>query len=170
MKTERVCFVLYMLAAGAAIAAPAWDAKDGVIFPAEGADSLLHQCSRRSPTNVTGYWKPRRDQIASLETLLPALLEREIQRINAEDQKFAAKSGGKFEPRPLRMPKYVRQYAGIKHDGRDMVYVNGFDGEAVRGDWRNSVVKVCDGYVGFFGVEYDPQSKTFANFAFNGMA
>ena len=29
---------------------------------------------------------------------------------------------------------------------------------------------VCDGGPAFFGVEYDPKTKTFTHFAFNGIA
>jgi hypothetical protein len=37
-------------------------------------------------------------------------------------------------------------------------------------DWRRQIVAVCDGGPQFFGVEYDPDTKTFSHFEFNGIA
>jgi hypothetical protein len=35
-------------------------------------------------------------------------------------------------------------------------------------DWPSEPVVVCDGGPAFFGVEYDPEKKTFTHFEFNG--
>ena len=66
---------------------------------------------------------------------------------------------------------YFFQYAGLIAGGRKFIYVNSFRGDV--GDfpnWKTQPVMVCDGGDAFFGAEYDPQTKTFANFAFNGFA
>jgi hypothetical protein len=39
-----------------------------------------------------------------------------------------------------------------------------------RFDWHRQVVGVCDGGPAFFGVEYDPATKRFSHFEFNGIA
>jgi hypothetical protein len=70
---------------------------------------------------------------------------------------------------------YYRQYAGFVIGGRRVIYVNGVADSAVRStnpnqpfDWRTQAVQICDGGTVTFGVEYDPQTRQFSNFAFNG--
>jgi len=152
----------------AAMAAPVWKAEDGVIFKPAKAATLLHQCSRDTPQHVTGFWLPQTEQIADLEVRLPALVKQEIHRIiGASDQK-----------KDRQMPNYLRQYAGLIESGRKIIYVNGFladetyagDGLRRKTDWRPRAVMVCDGYINYFGVEYDPRNKVFTGLAFNGAA
>ena len=38
----------------------------------------------------------------------------------------------------------------------------------VHADWRTAPISICDGGALAFGVEYDPATGAFANFAFNG--
>ena len=54
--------------------------------------------------------------------------------------------------------------------GRRTIYVNGFHRSIleVSRDWQREPVRVCDGGRGFFGVEYDPQTRMLAKFFFNG--
>jgi hypothetical protein len=74
---------------------------------------------------------------------------------------------------------FQRQYGGLLVGKRRVVYVNGFprgagdpamDGTAAARnfDWHREPVVVCDGGPAFFGVEYDPEKKTFTHFEFNG--
>ena len=35
-------------------------------------------------------------------------------------------------------------------------------------DWRTQATQICDGGTITFGVEYDPATGQFSNFAFNG--
>ena len=152
----------------AAMAAPVWKAEDGVIFEPARAATLLHQCSRDTPQHVTGFWLPQTEQIADLEMRLPTLVDQEVHRI-------IGTSAQKKDP---PMPNYLRQYAGLIKGGRKIIYVNGFladeahvgDGLRRKTDWRTRAVMVCDGYINYFGVEYDPQSKVFMGLAFNGAA
>ena len=76
---------------------------------------------------------------------------------------------------------YRRQYAGFVIKGRKIIYMNAFphtlgDPEPNgppgfrRFDWHRQVVGVCDGGPAFFGVEYDPATKRFSHFEFNGIA
>jgi hypothetical protein len=144
----------------AAIAAPAWNQKDGVIFPSDKAQALLHQCSRGTPQNIKGFWQPQISQIAGLEQLLPGFLEKNL-------------SGQRHPP----IQDYGRQYAGLIVKERKIIYVNGFVNGFLSGKkdresqtWRTNPILVCDGGNGFFGVEYDPQTKSFQSLAFNGVA
>jgi len=153
---RRLDWVAVFLVAGlaGAIAAPVWNSKDGVIFPADKAQSLLHQCSRGTPQKVKGFWQPQISQIAELEQLLPGLLEKNF-------------SGQRHPP----IQDYRRQYAGLIVQERKLIYVNGFlSGNRELEGWRTNPVVVCDGGNSFFGVEYDPQTKSFQSLAFNGVA
>ena len=73
------------------------------------------------------------------------------------------------------MDEFGRQYGGLVVAGRKIIYVNAFSRSAMdqsgsdsNSNWRAQPVMVCDGGASFFGVEYDPQSKSFAHFEFNG--
>jgi len=161
-----------LLVAGAAItpalALPPLDPKDGAIFPEAHAKDLLRQCSRAAPGPVEGTWAPSAGQIKELETRLPEAL----------DNVFAKR--GAYRDRPH---DFLRQYAGFIVHGRKIVYMNAFPRELLdeeKGffdqrkiappDWRSEAKGVCDGGPAFFGVEYDPATKTFSHFAFNGLA
>jgi hypothetical protein len=145
-----------------AMAAPAWVPADGTIFPPEKAASLTHQCSRQVPTGITGVWLPQAEQIADLERRLPEVLDKEIHRTDLHGP---------------RMPDYLRQYGGLVVGGRKIIYVNGFsademnpgDGLVRKTDWHSGAIFVCDGYINYFGAEYDPQTRDFAHVVFNGI-
>jgi hypothetical protein len=151
----------------AAMATPIWNPADGVIFPPAKANSLFsQQCSRDRPNGITGYWLPQAEQVAELEKRLPGFLDKEVHRIvNTSD------------PRGPQMPNYLRQYAGLVEGGRKIIYVNGFladrfssgDGLERKADWRTHAFSTCDGYINYFGVEYDPETRDFAHLVFNGI-
>ena len=132
----------------------------GAILPVEKAEALAKQCSRISPGPVTGTWAPTEPAIRELEAELGAEIERQLAATSAAGSKPEA---------------YYRQYAGLTIEGRQVIYVNGIDKDAVerapeaqRESWKTNPVMICDGGTITFGVEYDPAAKTFANFAFNG--
>jgi hypothetical protein len=169
MRKHRLIDMTGLIIAGsvaAAAAAPIWDPADGVVFPPDKAASLFsQQCSRERPKGITGYWTPQADQIANIEQRLPAILEQAIQHYVKMDT-----------PRHVQMPNYLRQYAGLveSHDHK-IIYVNGFladktspgDGEMRKTDWRTRAFMTCDGFINYFGIEYDPETKTFTGLKFN---
>ena len=137
---------------------------DGVILSADQSKALLNQCSRGAPRHVTGMWRPTDVQIRELERRLPAALALKAQERG---------------PRYTQATAFRRQYAGLLVGSRRIVYVNAFPPDvgnpAKEGtpaarvfDWHREPVIVCDGGPAFFGVEYDPQQRTFSNFEFNG--
>jgi len=85
-----------------------------------------------------------------------------------------------------KLASYLRQYVGFTRQGRKLIYLNAFSARVVdvfceedvkpaqegdcRSHWRREAVGVCDGGDDFWGVEYDPESKTFSSLAFNGSA
>lgn len=139
------------------------DPAKGAILPLNKGERLGKQCSRRSPGPVTGTWSPSKAMIADLEFTLGEEIERELKAIPA--------AGAKPHD-------YYRQYAGLLINGKQIIYVNGVQDSVVerdegagrpkRGLWTNEPVMICDGGTITFGVEYDPSTKAFANFAFNG--
>lgn len=136
------------------------DAAMGAVLGADQAEALAKQCSRISPGPVTGTWAPTPTQITELETSLGAEIERQLAATSAAGSKPHA---------------YYRQYAGLTINGRQLIYVNGVDKDAVerapddqREAWKTKAVMICDGGTITFGAEYDPAIKAFSNFAFNG--
>lgn len=132
----------------------------GVVLAGDAARGLANQCSRITPGPVQAVWTPDAAQIAGLEAALPALIDAELKQ--------------RWPNETLTALGYYRQYAGLVVAGRRIIYVNGVDhGVITRGpdpdeSWRKQPIGICDGGPITFGVEYDPQAKTFADFAFNG--
>lgn len=140
-----------------------WTADTRTILTGDAALGLSQQCSRISPGPVEDVWTPSEATISALEDELILLVARK--------QEEAGKS-----PSP---GGYYRQYAGFVIGGRRVIYVNGFDGQIVEQDprmtprdpsrtWRDYPMSICDGGPITFGVEYDPATRQFSNFAFNG--
>jgi hypothetical protein len=171
MRYATILF-FYLLSAGLAVAAefPPLDPALGVVFPAERARLLLHQCSRDAPDrddqsneHVSATWKPDGRQIKRLEELLPAALSAELSKRTQNNDRAKA---------------ITRQYAGLVINGRKIIYVNAFPAGALDVEfsptyrrifnWQSEPALVCDGGAVFFGVEYDPATEMFSNFKFNG--
>jgi hypothetical protein len=137
------------------------------VLVGEEAKQLTQQCSRPSPGPADSVFAPTTEEIQNLERALGPILATRI-----AEYKWG---------RPDLVPgDYYRQYAGFVVRGRREIYVNGFhhrviDEDAVlrahgmnAPDWRRSAERICDGGWLAFGVEYDPATKHFTNFAFNG--
>ena len=124
------------------------------ILPTSQGSALIRQCSRGSPTDVSGFWTPSPSQVLAVEQRLPELLR---------------KSGHK-----LKLSSSYRQYVGVTSHGKKLIYLNSFPGFALdhskERDWHVTSVTVCDGGDVFWGVEFDPAENTFQNLQFNGEA
>ena len=151
---------LLCLTASAAVAAPLGD---GVVLPIKQGMMLMDQCSRSVP-QWDEFWTPEPAQIADLESTF--------------DQAVAAqlKTRGELAP----PAGFDRQYLGIVVAGAKRIYVNAFLHELDEGKgkqvtfpprdfWRTNAVIVCDGGSYYFGAVYDPATKKFSDFAFNGV-
>ena len=164
-----------LLPASFAQAAPptAFDPRLSFVLPADIARDALQQCSRATPTGVQDTWLPTRVQIRELEARLPPALAHAL-----------TAHGGSSRARTVmqHLHDVGLQYAGFVVAGRKIIYVNGFPVRKIDFDGTDifaglldaakddHAVVVCDGGDSFFGVEYDPAKKTFAHFAFNGVA
>ncbi len=126
------------------------------------ADTLAMQCSRRSYDGATGFDPPRAD-VARLDADLDSLVE--LARATPD---IAAD----FDPR-----RSVRQVGGlVLVDGRRRLYVNAYPRpDTTAGAYRGACAdtparpcSVCDGGPDFWGVLYDPETRTFSEFDANG--
>jgi hypothetical protein len=137
-----------------------WSAETRTVLTGEAARALARQCSRISPEPVEDVWTPSDAEIARLEDDLILRVARELEARGENPS-----PGG-----------YYRQYAGFVIAGQRIIYVNGVDESAIERapnasrpfDWRTQAVQICDGGAITFGVEYDPATGQFSNFAFNG--
>ncbi|HTT98915.1 MAG TPA: hypothetical protein VMF58_12760 [Rhizomicrobium sp.] len=170
MTIKSAALAIVLLSASVASAAEtSLDPKAGTVFSPERAKDLIGQCSRDVPRNVTGTWQPTSDQITDLELRLLAALK----------AAWPAHAQSNSMSSPTYDHHFVRQYGGLVLNGRKIIYVNAFpssvvdfDGSnvspAVNVDWRSVAIRVCDGGNRFWGAEYDPATKKFDHFAFNG--
>ena len=125
----------------------------GVVLPVSIAPTALDQCSRPTPGAPDGYWEPEKQDILSLERLLPTYMETRTESAAALVRN--------------RLSHYRRQYAGFLRADHKTIYANLFLPE-YGVEWRHQVVMVCDGGAGFWGVEFDVTSQTFVHIAYNG--
>lgn len=137
----------------------------GYIMSREAGPSLINQCSRATPANVSDYWTPHHGHIDALENRLQSYWDSIFGALSAEQ-------GRKLE-------NYVRQYAGIVQDGSHRIYVNAFSAPEAEGarfrypyQWHDTdlsrvAVSACDGGYAFWGVIYDLKAGTFHGFEFN---
>lgn len=136
-------------------AAELWPASTRTILSADAARALGRQCSRVSPGPIEDVWIPNDADAAAVDDQLIILVARKL-----EERGESPSPGG-----------YHRQYAGLVIGGRRVIYVNGVQAQLTANglsDWRTQPVQICDGGALTFGVEYDPATRQFANFAFNG--
>jgi hypothetical protein len=124
------------------------------IFDGDRALELTEQCSRISPGPVESTWTPSDSDIRAMEPALLERVRRELATANTQEDAAA----------------YVRQYGGLVISGRRVIYAHGFIEHIDDPDqgWRTHARIICDGGPITFGVEYDPATRQFANFAFNG--
>jgi len=139
-----------------------FDPAKGVIFPANKAKELTHQCSRDFP-QLEGTWDPTALQIAQLEPILARALDAELAKYRDEGS------------RPHGSRDYYRQYGGVIVHGHRLIYVNGFSSDMTEfmpksaeisrrteaDSWRRRPVNVCDGGINLFGAAFDMVTGTF---------
>lgn len=167
-RVARSAFVLVVLLFSAPVnALPPLDPKDGTIFAQDRAGDLVHQCSRDAPGPVEGTWLPDKAQVRELEARLPEALDDAL-AIRGEEER--------------RTRDFVRQYGGFIIHGQKIIYMNAFPQSLIGDEKRfnehnenkrnlhRDAVGVCDGGPSFFCVEYDPETKAFSHFEFNGIA
>ena len=136
-----------------------WTADTRTVLAGDAARTLARQCSRISPGPVEDVWTPTDAEVEAIEDELILLVAREMENAGQS-------------PSP---GDYYRQYAGLVIGGKRIIYVNGVTDGVIENDlrdsdldWRARPVQICDGGSITFGVEYDPATRQFSNFEFNG--
>jgi hypothetical protein len=103
-----------------------------------------------------GEWTPSREQVDTLELLLPAYVKSQVKRV------------GRLE-KPLF--QYKRQYSGWLDQGKHLIIVTFFhrDTDIVKsGQWLRVLTTVAGGGDNFLSARYDAGSKAFLEFSING--
>ncbi len=101
-------------------------------------------------TPTTEYWTPELDQILYIEAHL---------------DEFLAQNGSKFNsgnaPTKEKLARYGRQYYGTSENNQRIIIGQYFCLFNDDRDWKNYFVSVKGGGDCYFGVWYDPESRTF---------
>jgi hypothetical protein len=141
----------------AAVPSVAFAANTGTIFAGEKALELVEPCSRPPPAPLEGTWTPSESEIAAMEPALARYLAQNLRGAWPDSDHIAVED-------------YRRQYGGLILGGQRIIYVNGFRLTEYddQDTWRSFPHVICDGGPIMFGVEYDPATQSFRNFAFNG--
>ena len=128
------------------------------LLPPAFARDVLQQCSRLTPKNVSGAWRPSDTDIDELEAALPKYLN-------------TRRKAGRETPPSAQA--YHRQYVGFTKGSERFIYGNFYPASAVKGAWRgresSQAVRVCDGGPAFWGIVFRVSSKTFEDIQFNGL-
>jgi hypothetical protein len=143
-----------------------------VVISAEEAPNVFTQCSRSAPAEKDGpFWAPSPEQIARLEGGLGAYLREKGHATQGDD-----------------LTRFVRQYVGFVRSGRKLIYLNAMGVAVLENnlrlcreyprempkdlcdpdEWRHSSTITCDGGEDYWGLEYDLETKTYSQLAFNG--
>jgi hypothetical protein len=153
-------------------------AETRVIFGAKQSEMALRslgQCDTAVVSGVTEVWSPSREAVDAIEQVLPAALERALERVWPS---------GSLHP---RSNEYYRQYPGFVRNGRSVIYVNGFHGSYLEhmkataaaferngesipfspDDWVRQAVMVCDAGTRQFGVDFDVSAGTLDSIRFS---
>jgi hypothetical protein len=155
-RYSGVLLVCTVVAAGTAFAQSLQIKLPGAgtfILPADAGRSLLGQCSRDAPANVSQFWDPSGEQIRRLEFLLPKYLGNDaVQKLHIPDN-----------------VEYHRQYVGIVVNGKRLIYGNFYPANFPDYlDEKSKPVVVCDGGPAFWGIVFDPEANVFLDLKVNG--
>ena len=119
------------------------------------ATRLFDQCSRPAPVPEGLTWQPSRAEVDQLEASLPSYLN----AIHAKGQTT-----------PPVPPQYRGQYVAYTERGQPRIYASFVpaDAAAHKGTKKGTAVLVCDGGSRFWGVVYNPATRSFMDLQFNG--
>ena len=129
-----------------------WNRGRGVILNC--GQSIFQQCSRDTPSQVTGFYLANLEDVEQLEMLITAAFP---------------KVGSQRYSSPYPISSYRMQYVGFYQAGRRKIYINAYTHLlSEKQDWKATPINVCDGSTSYFGMVYDPATKTFDQLEFNG--
>ncbi len=152
------CFCVAATLVGAADTPFVFPATARFVLSPSLTRDVMRQCSRATPSAVSGAWQPSSEDIDELERALPKYLE---QRVRTGEEV------------PPERQAYHRQYVGFARKGERYIYGNFYPASAATGYWKARESKqafvVCDGGPAFWGIVFRVSTKTFEEIHFNGL-
>ena len=143
-----------LLAADAFFETPA---RGRFILNSSSGKDLLNQCSRTTPKDFVGFWRPSSRDVDELEVALSEYLE-------------ARRKAGQAMPPSAQA--YHRQYVGFTRNSERFIYGNFYPANAASDFWNgkeaNQALAVCDGGPAFWGIVFRVSIKSFEEIQFNG--
>ena len=126
------------------------------LLPESEVKAVTKQCSRPSPTNVTGTWKPSAEEIKEMESRLGDIRKLKVLECCMIGAKVSDPESD-----------YL-QYAGIVVKRKKLIYINGISRSDPGASWKEKAVVICDGG-NAWGVLYNPRTRKFFGLAMNGV-
>ena len=131
--------------------------------------TALDQCSRMTPTFITGHRELSESLVNEVDELMPDMLQKPLKNSEKADFRFS---------------DYYRQYIAFEVLRRPYIYINGFRKDARKAsierqrgskvwkevdveDWRTSAINVCGGGDDYWGVIYDVENQLVTEIIFN---
>ncbi len=159
VREDMIIKTFYILCLIFVISCSAFGQRDkSALLPETQAKNLTGQCSRQSPSNFTGTWKPSIADIKAMESKFS-----DLKKLKSED---CCLDGGQVE----NPEHYYMQYVGIVINGENFIYINAFADSEPPKDWKAEAVVICDGGESLWGVLYNVKTGKFSKLAFNGVA
>ena len=124
-----------------------------VVLPESLGPEMMRQCSRNTPDHIQRFWTPGNADIVIMEDRLKAY--EKYHHVELQ----------------LQLARSHRQYVGFIKGGRRFIYGNFYpaSGHAPL-DETKTVVDICDGGPGLWGVVYSVDDGVFSDFEHNGVA
>ena len=160
---RSTCIIFYACLSECAIAqsySDVFPAYGRFLLPIHAAPSVLKQCSRAVPQGITAFWLPTEKEVEDLEISLFQYLE----------TRHFLDSIRQPESASLPPMIYHRQYVGIERNGTRLIYGNfyRYNDQSWRFEEQSRAVIGCDGSRKYWGIVYDPITRTFDEYEVNG--
>ena len=131
--------------------------------------TALDQCSRMTPSFITGHRKLSENLVDEVDNLMPDMLQNQLNKSEKVD---------------FQLSDYYRQYIAFEVLRRPYIYINGFRKDARKAsierqrgskvwkevdveDWRASAINVCGGGNDYWGAIYDAENQVVTEIIFN---
>lgn len=137
--------------------APGQQEQRTVLLPSRKVKAVSDRYSRDRSEKYDGNWVPAKADLDGLEKSLPQVSKMKILgwplRIHIEHPE-----------------QYFQQYVAVLVAGKKMIFVNAFRDVQEFPQWRDRLVLVDDGDLGFWQALYDPATNQFLNLRSNPRA
>ncbi len=137
--------------------APSQQEKRSVLLPSREVKAVSDRYSSVRLEKYGGSWEPTKADLDGLDKSLSQVSKMKIfgwpARIHIEHPE-----------------QYFRQYVAVLVAGNKMIFVNAFSDVQEFPHWRDRLVFVIDGDLGFWQVLYDPATNQFLNLRINPRA